>query len=146
MNTIKGWSKEKILLNCNIERCRELYDTKILFDGNTKNPFTQSVFMELVIRLRHIEQVFNNCCEDRMKNIRDAASHPWLNRDIEGAGIYLDFGKLYQGNWMLEENSEFKACDENCYVEFQYGSDKISTKEILELIEKFEKQIEEYEK
>lgn len=141
-----NWLKDKILLNSNIERCRQLYDTKIMFDGSRKNPFIQSVFIELMIRLRHIEQVLNGGCEEKIIKIRDAGSHPWLNRDIEGTGIYLDFGMLYQGDWDYVEGEGFKTGNENCYVEFQYGDYKISTKEILGLIEKFEKQINEYEK
>lgn len=131
---------DEIFLRLNIERCRELYDTGILLDGG-KNPFVQSVLIELMIRLRHLEHIFNSgLVNDSIVNIRDAGAHPYLNREIKGSNIIVDFGRIFKGNWKLNDRT-FEMQNGNCDVEFQYGDSKISVKEILELIKRFESEI-----
>ena len=131
--------KDKILLHSNIERCRELYNTGILFDGR-KSPFVQSVFIEIMIRLRHLQHVFNKKADQHIIDIRDASAHPYFNREIEGTNIFVDFGRIFKGNWKLNINDKtLKKQDDNCDVEFQYGGTKISAKEILKIIEECEK-------
>ena len=139
------FKKDKIALQFNIERCRELYDTGILFNGG-KNPFIQAVFIELLIRLRHLDHILNTETEDNsvVKNIRDAGAHPWLNRKMEEVNIIIDFCRNFTGNWKYE-NGIFEKQDDECDVSFQYGDVKISAKEILRLIEKFELKIKDYE-
>jgi len=142
-----SWDKEKeiekVFLKSNVERCRELYDTDILFDGKRKNPFVQSVFIELLIRLRHIDHILNT--NNNIKNIRDAAAHPYLHREIEGTGIFVDFCRNFKGNWKYE-NDIFEKQDDTCDVNFQFGDLEISAKEISKLIEEFEEKIKMYEK
>jgi hypothetical protein len=144
----KTWDKkkemDKIFLKSNIERCRELYDTGILYEF--KNSFTQSVFIELLIRLRHIDHVLNiKKDNEKIKNNRDAAAHPYLHREIKDSGIFVDFCRNFNGNWKYE-NDKIEKQDNDCDVSFQYGSLKISAKEILKLIEEFEIKIKENEK
>ena len=134
--------KDKIFLQSNIERCRELYDTGVLLDGR-RNPFIQSVFIEIMIRLRHLSHVFDDESTDgSVVKIRDAGVHPWLNREMNG-NIIVDFVRNFNGNWKFN-NGVFEMQDDDCDVSFQYGKSKISTKEILKLIEKFESTIERY--
>lgn len=134
---------DKILLQLNIERCRELYDTGILFNGG-KNPFIQSVFLELLIRLRHLDHSFNGKQGNSLvKDIRDAGAHPWLHREIDNTNIFVDFGRNFQGNWKYEDGI-LKKQDDNCDVVFQYGDLAISVKDILKLIEEFEIKIGSY--
>ena len=129
-------------MKSNIERYRELYDTGILYE--TKNPFTQSVLIELLIHLRHISHVLNKD-NKKIKNIRDAAAHPFLHREIENTGIFVDFCRNFKGNWK-HKNSKITKQDDDCDVSFQYGSLKISAKGILKLIEEFETEIKTHEK
>ena len=132
--------KDKIFLRLNIERCRELYDTKILFEGG-RNPFVQSVFIEMMILLRHLEHIFNNGLVDgNVVGVRDAGAHPYLNREIKGSGIFVEFGRNYIGNWKYT-GVTFEAQDDTCDVCYQYGDSKISAREIQKMIEKFEKEI-----
>lgn len=134
--------KDKIFLQSNIERCRELYDTGILFDGG-RDPFIQSVFIEIMIRLRHLSDVFNDeSANDSVVKIRDAGVHPWLNREMDG-NIIVDFGRNFSGNWKFN-NGVFEMQGDDCDVSFQYGKSKISAKEILKLIEKFESNVQRY--
>lgn len=138
--------KDKRFLELNIKRCRELFDTGILFDG-TKNPFTQSVFIELMARLRHLDHVLNEGLVDDQVviKIRDAGAHPYLNRECSDGVFIIDFARNFKGNWQYD-GKNFKRMDDDCEVLFQYGDSVISTKEILKLIEDFENKIKVYEK
>jgi hypothetical protein len=128
-------------LESNTRRCRELYDTGVLMDGN-RNPFTQSVFIELMIRLRHIQHCLEeDTRSDPVTKLRNASAHPEAEdvRRIGDSCIYVDFCRTFDGNWFFEkETGTFRAQDETCDVTFQYGDHKISAKEI-------EKRIQEYE-
>lgn len=137
--------KDKRFIQLNIERCRELYSTGILFDGG-KNPFTESVFIELMIRLRHLDHILTESTGNPIiKKIRDAGTHPYLNRDIDGSNIIIiDFCRNFKGNWKYENNI-FKKQDDKSDVVFQYGDSQISAKDILNLIEIFEDKITNYE-
>ncbi|WKZ24587.1 MAG: hypothetical protein QY321_03140 [Patescibacteria group bacterium] len=137
--------KDKIIIKLNLRRCRELYDTGVLFDGGN-NPFIQSVFIELMIRLRHLDHVLNSQSIDDsvIKKLRDAGAHPYLNREIDNGNIIIDFGRNFQGNWKYEDNI-LKKQDDKCDVSFQYGDSAISANEILKLIKIFEDQIINYE-
>lgn len=136
--------KDKIFLRLNVERCRELYDTGILLDGG-RNPFIQSVFIELMIRLRHLDHILTELADDIIiKKLRDASTHPYLNREIDGGSIVIDFARNFKGNWKYENKIFIKQNDE-CYVSFQYGDSEISTKDILSLIEIFENRLKNYE-
>ena len=139
-------STGKIFIRLNLERCRELIDTGILFDGG-KNPFIQSVFIELMIRLRHLDHVLNIETDDDpiIIKLRDAGTHPYLNREIDSGSIIIDFERNFKGNWSYD-NVAFKKQDDTCDVEFQYGDSVISAKEILNLIEIFENKFISYEK
>lgn len=138
--------KDKIFIRLNIERCRELYDTDILFDGG-RNPLIQSVFIELMIRLRHLDHVLGTKSADDplLIKIRDAGVHPYLNREIDNGSIIIDFARNFKGNWKYENNF-FKKQDDTCDVAFQYGDSVISASEILKLIEIFENKIISHEK
>ncbi|MCX6754056.1 MAG: hypothetical protein NTV03_03315 [Candidatus Nomurabacteria bacterium] len=137
--------KGKIFLKLNIERCRELYDTGILYDGG-RNPFTQSVFIELMIIIRHLDHILNVELDDNLTiiKLRDAGVHPYLNREINDGSIVIDFARNFKGNWKYE-NKVFTKQDDTCDIEFQYGSSVISIKEILNLIEIFESRLKNYE-
>lgn len=139
-------STNKRFLELNIERCRELFDTDILFDG-TKNPFIQSVFIELMIRLRHLDYILNTESPDDpiLLKLRDASAHPYLNREISEGSIIIDFARNFKGNWEYD-GAVFKKTDINCDISFQYGDSEISAKNILELIENFEDKIKIHEK
>lgn len=132
-------NKDKIYLQWGIERCHELYNTGILFDGG-KNPFVQAVFIEIMIRLRHLDHILKTSPEDNpvIKKIRDAGTHPHLNRQIDNSIIIIDFGRIFKGNWK-RENGSFIKQDDNCDVIFQYGNTTISAKDIKTLIGIFEK-------
>lgn len=137
--------KNKIFIQQNLKRCRELYDTGILFDCS-KNLFIQSVFIELMIRLRHLDHILTESIDNPViKKMRDAGTHPYLNREINGGSIIIDFGRNFKGNWEYENNI-FEKQDDECDVVFQYGDSQISAKDILNLIEIFEDKIINYEK
>ena len=142
MNTPKldEWSKRQ-QLKSNIERCRELYETGILLDGSG-NPFIQSVFIELMIRLRHAQHCFDQDGRPgSVTEIRDAGAHPHLDdlRWIEGTNIYVEFGRIYDGNWKHDESSRsFVAQDDSCDVRYSYGDHEISAKEIGRRINEYE--------
>lgn len=138
------FKKNKRFTQLNLERCRKLYDTGILFDGGN-NLFTQSVFIELMIQLRHLDHILTESTDNPIIiKMRDASAHPHLNREIEGGGIVIDFGRNYKGNWKYENNI-FINQDDTCDIEFQYGDTVISAKEILKLIEFFEDKLSTYE-
>lgn len=136
--------KDKRFIQINLERCRELYDTGILFDGS-KNPFIQSVFIELMIQLRHLDHTLTESTDDPViKKMRDAGTHPYLNREFKDSGIIIDFCRNFKGNWKYENNILIKQ-DDTCDIEFQYGDSIISAKEILTLIEIFEDKLATHE-
>jgi hypothetical protein len=137
--------KDKRFLELNIQRCRELFDTGILFDG-TKNPFIQSVFIELMARLRHLDHVLNLDSTDDpiLIKLRDAGVHPYLNRESGDGSFIIDFARRFMGNWQYD-GGDFKKIDDSCEVFFQYGDSEISAKELLKLIEVFENKIKVYE-
>lgn len=142
---MKNFGKDKIFLKLIIERCRELHDTKILFDS-TKNIFVQSVFIEIMLLLRHLAYVLeDDSVDDSVIKIRDAGAHPYLNREIKESNIFVDFGRNYIGAWELKDGV-LKAKNDNCDVQFQYGDYKISAKDILNLIEKYEVAIKELDR
>lgn len=133
---------DKIFIRSNVSRCRELYDTGILMDGN-KNPFVQSVLLEIVVRLRHLNQVFDKGSNKGLIGFRIIFAHPENSRFIAGTSIAVEFCRNYKGNWEYD-GLNFIPKDNDCDVEFQCGDKLISTKkDILPLIEKYEKLLED---